>query len=173
MTTLSIVDCQYDGSNARLYYNLSGDCASPVWVEHVGIIGDLTIGDTDDEQQVNRRGARKIKVYNPGDSDITVSGNQIPQANYQGFQVINAAKGGGNPRHFMVLTGPVSSVNSFGYSGKFFNFDRSVSAPGEGEMEAAFNLKPAACVETACEVKAVKVLSAGTAADWNQTVISS
>lgn len=173
MTTTEIVQCQYDGSNAKLYYNLSGDCDAPVWVEHVGITGDLNLADTDDQQQVNRRTGVRVKAYNPGDTEIAITGTQIPQANYQGFQVINAAKRGGSPRHFMFLSGPISSVNSFGYSGMFYNFDRTVSAPAEGEMEQSFELKPAACVATECEIQAIKVLSAGTAADWNQTVISS
>ncbi len=173
MTTTEIVQCQYDGSNAKLYYNLSGNCAAPVWVEHIGIVGDLSLADTDDKQQVNRRGGRAIKAYNPGDTEIAITGTQIPQANYQGFQVINAAKKGGKPRHFMFLTGSLSNVNAFGYSGHFFNFDRSVSAPGDGEMEASFDLQPAACVAAACEVKAIKVLSIGTTSDWTQNVISS
>lgn len=173
MTTLEITQCQYNGSDARLYYNLSGDCNNPVWVEHVGIVGDLTLTDTDDQQQVVRRGGGSIKTYNPGDTEISIAGTQVPQVNYQGFQAITSAKKGGSPRHFMFLTGPIATVNSFGYSGQFYNFERSVSAPGEGEMEQSFELRPAACVLDECEVKAVKVLSGGTASDWNQAVISS
>ena len=173
MPTTEITECQNDGDKARIYYSLSGDCASPVWVEHVGIVNDLTLTDTDDQTQINRRTGNNLKKYNPGDTEISIAGTQIPQGNYQGFQVINSAKRGGDPRHLMFLTGPVTDVNSFGYAGHFYNFERSVNAPAEGEMEASFELKPAACVAADCEVKAVKVLSAGTAADWNQTGISS
>ena len=174
MPTTEITSCQNDGDQMKLYYNLSGDCAAPVWVEHVGIINDLNLNDTDDQQQVNRRGSiNSIKEYNPGDTELEVSGTQIVQGNYQGFQVINSAKKGGVARHFMILTGPISEVNSIGYAGLFYNFERSISGPGDGEQEASFLLKPAACASDDCKVKAVKVLSAGTAADWNQAVISS
>jgi hypothetical protein len=173
MVTTTITSCQNDGDQMRLYYNLSGNCAAPVWVEHVGIVGDLNLGDTDDENQVQRRGAGKLKTYNPGDTEVAITGTQIVQGNYQGFQVINSAKKGGSPRHLMVLTAPISNVNAIGYSGNWFNFERSISGPAEGEQEASFNLKPAACQSTACEVKAVKVLTAGTPSDWDQTVISS
>lgn len=174
MTTTEITECQNDGDEMRLYYSLSGDCEVPVWVEHVGIIGDLNLGDVDDKNEVRRRGSSSnIKKYNPGNSEIEITGTQIVQGNYQGFQVINSAKKGGSPRHFMILTAPISTVNAIGYAGQMYNSDRSISGPGEGEQEASFSLYPAACVAAACEVKAVKVLSAGTAADWDQTVISS
>lgn len=173
MVTTTITECQNDGDEMRLYYNLSGDCDTPVWVEHVGIIGDLDIADTDEENLLNRRGGNSIKKYNPGKTDLAITGKQVVQGNYQGFQVINAAKKGGDPRHLMILTNPIDNVNAIGYAGSWYNFDRSISGPAEGEQEASFNLKPAACVADECEVKAVKVLVGGTAADWDQTIISS
>ena len=174
MATTEITECQNDGDKMKLYYSLSGDCDSPVWVEHVGIINDLNLADTDDEQQVNRRGSvNSIKKYNPGDTDLAVTGTQIVQGNYQGFQVLNSAKKGGAPRHLMILSGALSDVNSIGYAGHWYNLDRSISGPAEGEQEGSFNLRPAACVVEECEVKAVKVLVSGTAADWDQSVISS
>lgn len=173
MVTTEITECQNEGEDMSLYYNLSGDCDTPVWVQHVGIIGDLNLGDTDDENQVNRRGGNALKKYKPGKTDVNPTGTQIVQANYQGYQVIVSAKKGGSPRHMMILTNTIDTVNAVGYSGLWYNFDRSISGPAEGEQEASFSLKPAACVSDACEVKAVKVLSASTASDWDQTVISS
>lgn len=173
MATTEITQCQNDGDEMRLYYNLSGDCNAPTWVEHVGIIGDLNLADTDDENEVTRRGGNSLKKYNPGKTDLAITGTQIVQGNYQGFQVVNSAKKGGSPRHLMLLTNPISNANAIGYAGMWYNFDRSISGPAEGEQEASFNLKPAACVETECEVKSVKVLSGGTVSDWDQTIISS
>lgn len=166
----TITECQNDGSDMRLYYDISGTCATPVLVEHVGIIGDLNVPDTDDENQVNRRGdSGTIKKYNPGDTDVSITGTQIVAGNYEGFLAITKAKKGGSPGIFLVLTGPVSEVNAIGYFGKWYNFDRSISGPAEGEQEASFNLKPAACSD--CEVRAVKVAVADTAADWDQTTL--
>ena len=69
----TITECTNDGSNMRLYYNISGDCATPVYVEHVGIVGDLQITDTSDENQLMRRGSLgTIKTFNPGDEDVSV-----------------------------------------------------------------------------------------------------
>jgi hypothetical protein len=166
----TITECQNDGSDMRLYYDISGTCETPVLVEHVGIIGDMNIGDVDDENQVNRRGsAAGIKTYNPGDSEVSVTGQQIVDGNYEGFLAITKAKKGGSAGAFLALTGPISEVNAVGYFGKWFNFDRSISGPAEDEMEASFNLKPAACSD--CLVRSVKVAVAGTAADWDQTTL--
>ena len=166
-----ITDCQNSGDQMSLYYNLSGDCAIPVWVLHVGIIGDLNIGDTDDEKTLKRRGSGSIKKYIPGDTDIAITGTQIVQSSYQGFQVLQSARKGGTPKHLLVLTSPISVVGACGYAGQFYNFDRSISGPAEDEQEGSFNLKPAACVATACEVKAVRVAVSGTAADWDSLVL--
>ena len=169
-TTIS--NCQSLGKDARLYYSTSGSCAVPVYVEHVGIIGDLNVGDTDDENQVQRRGGASlgIKTYNPGDSDVSITGTQIVDGNYEGFLYINGARKGGNPLDFLVLSGPISEVNTVGYRGKWYNFDRSLSFPAEGEMEQSFSLKPAACSD--CAVRPVKVLVANTAADWDPVISS-
>lgn len=166
-----ITDCQNSGDQMSLYYNLSGDCDSPTWVLHVGIIGDLNIGDTDDEKTLKRRGSGSIKKYVPGDTDLAITGTQIVQSSYQGFQVLQSARKGGTPKHLMILTSPLSVVGACGYAGKFYNFDRSISGPAEDEQEGSFNLKPAACVETECEVKAVRVTTGGTAADWDSLTL--
>lgn len=167
----TITECTNDGSNMRLYYNISGDCATPVYVEHVGIVGDLQITDTSDENQLMRRGSLgTIKTFNPGDEDVSVSGTQIVDGNYQGFLVINSARKGNSAVDFLILTGPLTEVNSVGYRGKWWNFERSISAPAEGEQEASFNLKPAACSD--CAVRAVKIAVANTAADWDTSVFS-
>lgn len=160
------------GKDARLYYSTSGSCAAPVYVEHVGIINDLSVADTDDENQVQRRGSAGggIKKYNPGDSEVNITGTQIVDGNYEGFLYINGARKGGNPLDFLVLSGPLSEVNAVGFRGKWYNFDRSLSFPAEGEQEQTFSLKPAACSN--CDVRAVKVLVSGTAADWDPVISS-
>lgn len=168
----TITECQNDGRDAKIYYSLSGDCANPVYTLHVGIIGDLNIGDTSDENQVNRRDSNTgIKSYNPGDADVNITGTQIVDGNYQGFAVLTRAKKGGTPVYLLILSGPVTEVNAIGYRGKWWNFDRSISMPSEGEQEASFSLKPAACSD--CPVRAVKVAVSGTAADWDQSIVSS
>lgn len=168
----TLAECQNDGSDMRVYYDISGTCDTPVLVEHIGVIGDLNINDVDDENQVQRRGAQGgIKTYNPGDTELAVTGQQIVDGNYEGFLAITKAKKGGVPGLFLILTGQVSEVNAIGYWGKWFNFDRSLSGPAEGEQEGAFNLKPAACSD--CLVRAVKITTASQVDDWDQTTLPS
>lgn len=169
--TTQITECQRQGDEMRLYYSLSGDCDTPVYVEHVGIIGDLTLSDVADENQVQRRGASGgTKTYNPGDKEVSITGTQIVAGDYDGYNVIRSAGRGGSPVDFLILTGPLSDTNSVGYRGKFYNFDNTINGPAEGEMDGAVNLKPAACSD--CPVREVKVVSPGTAADWDPTNIS-
>ncbi len=165
-----ITECQNDGRDARLYYNLA-TCENPVFNLHVGIINDLNLADTSDENQVNRRDGATIKTYNPGDQDINVTGTQIVDGNYQGYAVIVRAKKGGKPADLLILSGPITEINAIGYRGKFWNFDRTIAMPSEGEQEQSFSLKPAACSD--CPVRPVKVAVEGIAADWDQSIVSS
>ena len=164
------VDCVNPGKDMTLYYN-TGSCAVPVWVEHLGVVGDLQLEDTDDEEEVSRRrSAYNIKEFSPGMQTVSISGQQITDFNYQGNRYINASKKGGSPQDFLILTSPLTVVNAYGYRGKFYNFVRSVSGPMQGEQEQTFNLKPAACAD--CHVRAVLVSVSGTAADFDLTSLT-
>lgn len=165
----TITECQNDGGDMKIYYDISGTCDTPVLVEHVGIIGDLNLGDVDDERQVQRRGVSGLKTYQPGDTEVSVTGQQIVDGNYEGYLALTKAKKGGVPGLFLILTGAVSEVNTVGYWGKWYNFDRSISGPSEDEQEATFNLKPAACSD--CLVRAVKITTASQVDDWDQTAL--
>lgn len=153
-----------------LYYN-TGTCGTPVWVEHEGVVGDLQLEDSDDEEEVTRRRTvYNIKEYTPGLTDVAISGQIITDFNYQGTRYILSAKRGGSPKDFLILTAPLTVVNAYGYRGKFYNFSRGVSGPQQGEQELSFNLKPAACAD--CPVRAVLVSVSGTAADFDQSSLS-
>lgn len=161
------VDCQNAGRDMILYYNV-GDCATPIWVEHLGVIGDMNLGDVDDEEQLSRRrSTSRIKEYLPGDTDISITGQQITDGNYEGNAFLNSMRRGGEPGDVLVLTEPISSVNAYGVRGKMWNFDRSISGPASGEQEQQFSLKPAACSD--CAVRYVHVEVAETAADFDPT----
>lgn len=162
-----ILNCQNKGKDMILYYNVN-TCEAPVFVEHEGVIGDLNLGMTDDEEELTRRSSTSnMKEYLPGKTDISVTGTQITDGNYEGNAALNSAIADGDPIDVLVLTNDIDTVYSYGVRGKMYNFDRSINGPATGEMEQSFNLKPAACAD--CPVRYVKVAEAGTAADWDPT----
>jgi len=166
----SITNCQTNGSDFSTYYNV-GTAGSPIWVLHDGIIGDLTLGITDDENQSTRRSATSnFKEYLPGKTDLNFTGQQIPDGNYEGQAAFNSAIKDGDPIDLLLLTDDVDTQYAYGVRGEFYNFDRSISAPAEGEMEQSFSMKPAACPTVA--VRYVRVETAGTASDFDPTDIT-
>lgn len=163
-------DCENAGKDVSLYYNV-GTCAVAIWVEHLGIVGDLNLGETDDENELSRRrSSSDIKEYLPGMTDVSVSGQQITDGNYEGNAFLNSMRKGGSPRDVLVLTDDISTVNAYGYRGKWYNFDRSISGPAQGEQEQTFSLKPAACTD--CAVRPVKVTVADTIGDYDPTTFT-
>jgi len=164
----TITECEKPGSLMTLYYDTAGDCTTPVWVEHAGIVGDMTLNDEDEKNEVERR-IGGIKEYSSGDTDISIEGEQIPDFNYQGNVWINAARRGGIARQFLILNNKITAVNAAGYRGMFKNFVRNVSGPRTGEQKQTFNLAPAAC--SICPVRAVKVAVANAAADYDPTLV--
>lgn len=163
----SIASCQNPGSDMIAYYNV-GTCAVPVWSEHEGIVGDLNLGMVDDEEELTRRtSTSNFKEYTPGKTDVSFTGQQIPDGNYEGNAAFNSAIKDGTPLDILVLTDDLSVVNSYGIRGKMYNFDRSISGPATGEQEQTFSFKPAACSD--CPVRYVQVAIAGTAADFDPT----
>jgi hypothetical protein len=154
-----------------MYYNV-GTCLVPVWAEHSGVVGDLTLGITDDEEELIRRSSTaNFKEYIPGRTDISITGNQIPDGNYDGNAAFNSAIKDSGAIDLLVMTDDVDTLYAYGVRGKFYNFDRSINAPAQGEMEQAFSFKPAACAD--CPVRYVRVSVEGTAADWDPTDFTS
>jgi hypothetical protein len=164
----TITNCQNDGSNFALYWN-GGTAGTPIWLFHDGIIGDVNLGMVDDENESNRRTSTNIKEYNPGKTDISITGQQIPDGNYIGNAAFNSAIKDGNPVDLLALTDDVDIQYAYGVRGEFYNFDRSISAPSSGDQEQSFNFKPAACPTTA--VRYVRVDPAGTVGDWDPTSV--
>ena len=168
--TTTITDCQHDGSEFICYYNV-GTASVPIWVEHQGLIGDLNLGMTDDENESTRRSTTSnFKEYLPGKTDAVFSGQQITDGNYEGNAAFNSAVKDGDPIDLLILTDDVDTAYGYGLRGEFYNFDRSISAPASGEQEQSFSFKPAACPTTA--VRYVQVASAGTASDFDPTTIT-
>ncbi len=163
-------DCQNAGKDMVLYYNV-GDCADPVWIEHLGIVGDMNLGDTTDKEELQRRRSDSdIKEYLPGQSDISVTGTQLTDGNYEGNAVLNSARKNGEPIDVLVLTAPISEVGAYGVRGKFYNFDHSISGPNQGEQNQNFDLSPAACGD--CPVRYVKVNVSDAIVDYNPADIT-
>lgn len=168
MSTATPEQCDRKGSELTLYYN-TGTCDIPVWVQHLGIVGDLTISETDDEDELSIRDpSRNIKQYIEGRTDIAITGEQVTDPEYEGHSFLTAMRPGGDPGDILVLTGPLDVVGNVGYRGMFRNFDRTSNGPETGAATTAFNLKPAAC--TTCPVRPVKVSVADTAADYDPGV---
>lgn len=166
----TIAECQNKGKDMVLYYN-TGSCLIPVWVEHIGIVGDLTLAEADDEEEVQRRrSTSNVKVYVPGLTDVGITGTQITDGNYEGNAFLNSMRLGGSPRDVLVLTDDIGTVGAYGWRGKMYNLDRGISGPYSGEQEQNFNLKPAACAD--CDVRPVKVAVAAAAADYDPTTFT-
>jgi len=160
-------DCVNPGKDMTLYYNV-GTCGSPIWVEHLGVTGDLSLNEEDEEQAVQRRRASsRVNEFNPGNTDVSISGQQMTDSNYEGNAFLNSMRAGGTPREVLILTAPIAVVGAMGWRGKFWNFNRSISGPISGEQEQQFSLKPAACTD--CPVKTVKVATTNVAADFDPT----
>lgn len=161
----TLANCQNPGSDMTIYWN-AGTAGSPIWVEHKGIVGDVNLGIVDDEDETTRRDSASVfKEYAPGKTDISITGTQIPDGNYEGNAAFNSAIRGGDPIDILALTGPKSEEYAYGVRGEFYNFDRSITGPNTGQMEQSFNLKPALCPTT--RVRYVQIVSGLVATkDW-------
>jgi len=139
--------CDVRGRDMVLYYN-TGTCESPVWVLHKGIIGDLTLGETEDDEELSSRNPYRLtKEYLDGEIDLSITGTQSTDSAYAGFQALMTR----GLVSVMVLTGPVDVAGGTGWEGEWRNKDRTINGPTTGSMLTNFNLKPAAC--TLCPVR--------------------
>ena len=163
--------CDKRGSEFSLYLNLGNICTTPVWSFHKGVTGDLSLNETDDEEELTVRDpAQIVKQYNPGKTDIEISGQQTVDQLYEGNAFVNSARSGGSPIDVACLSGYIGEEGSAGWRGSFFNFDRSQSGPESGAATQNFRLKPAACQLTSCKVRPVKVATANAVADYDPSI---
>jgi len=165
MTTTNLTTCNKQGSDLSLYYN-TGTCDTPVFVYHKGIIGDMTVNETDDENELTvRNPAVKHKEYTAGKMDLGISGEQALDTQYEGYSFLESMRASGTPGDVLILTGLISVVGSQGWRGKWHNFDRTKNGPIAGAATVAFSLKPAACSD--CAVRPVQVAVANAVATFN------
>ena len=170
MSTAAPENCDLRGMEACLYLNL-GDEETPVWHEHIGLTGDLTCTETEDQNELSTRNRnRNVKEYTEGDTDITIAGQQVMDPEYIGWQFLYSMRTGGEPQDVMFLTQPISVVGAVGWRGMMRNFDRTFNAPATGSQTQNFSLKPAAC--TTVPVRPAKIAEADTAADYDPTTFS-
>lgn len=164
----TVIESCKKGSDMTLYYN-TGTGASPTWVEHLGMVEDLDVNESDELSELSgRRASRKVKEYNQGDTELSISGSQIHDPGYEGWQILNAARNDGVSKDLLVLSGSLATAGSYGWRGDFWNSDRSLKGPSSGDMVNAVNLQPAApCHADHQEVRVVKVATPGTAADFD------
>lgn len=164
-TSTTLSNCDKSGAEYTLYYN-TGTCGTPVWVEHIGIMNDVSIGETDDESELPlRQPSILVKLFTVGKTDLSISGEQAADPLYEGWSFLNAMRNGGEPGDVMVLSDDLSVVGATGWRGKWWNIDRSETAPQSGSASKTFNLRPAACTD--CTVRPVQVAVANTAADFD------
>lgn len=169
MATAAPLGCDLRGMDACLYFNVGTD-ASQVWVEHIGITGDLTCTETEDEDELTTRNRnRSVKEYTEGDTDINITGTQVMDPEYQGWQALYAARTHGAALDFMFLTQPISEVGAVGWRGMMRNKDRTFNAPATGSQTQNFSLRPAAC--TPVSVRPVKIAVANTVGAFDPTLV--
>lgn len=163
----NLTQCDRKGSEVSLYFS-TGTCATPVWIFHKGVIGDLSLSETEDEDELTVRDpAQLVRQYIEGKIDIEISGEQVVDYDYEGCNFLNAMRAGGSPGDICILSGYMSEVGVAGWRGHMRNFDRSVSGPDQGSARQTFRLKPAACVLAECKVRPVKVAVANAIADYS------
>jgi hypothetical protein len=171
MATAAPLGCDLRGMDACLYYNV-GDDDTQVWVEHIGITGDLTCSETEDEDELTTRNRnRSVKEYTEGETDINITGTQVMDPEYQGWQALYSARTHGEPLDVMFLTQPISEIGAVGWRGKMRNKDRTFNAPATGSQTQNFSLRPAAC--TPVPVRPVKILVAEALTNYDPTIIGS
>ena len=174
MTTANPTKCDRRGKELSLYFN-TGDDETQIWVFHQGIIGDLNLGEVeDDEELATRSPTRLVKEYIEGDIEVSITGQQLVDEDYEGYLFLYAMRAGGASRDVMCLTGPIDTDGVVGWRGKMRNKDRSISGAAQGGMTASISLKPAACTDVA--VRAVKIdggveetLGDSVVEDWDPT----
>lgn len=144
MSNLAI-ECCPPGKNMTLYFD-KGTHLDPIWTEHVGMIEDLNMSETEDVQEMSsRRRGRFVKEYNDGDIEVAIAGTQICDPDYEGWQALYAARNGGLPVHALCLTGLLDEQTcSTGWGGDWWNSDRSFNGPQTGNLTSVVNLQPAA-----------------------------
>jgi len=171
-TTAELSKCDNPGSAASIYFNsadtgLTYDCSAAVWVRHKGLIGDLSVTETEPENKLGRRDPSRIyDEYVSGRIQLDISGQQAFDIDYEGCDALNKARNGNASVDLLILSNLISVVGSAGYRGKFRNFDRSSSFPEEGAATQNFKLMPAACSLVACVVRAVRVNIASAIVDY-------
>lgn len=157
--------CDKRGQDLLLYYNV-GTKATPIWVEHLGIVGDLTLNEAEElNSRSVRSSTREVNEYTEGEIELSISGTQITDTAYEGYVFLQSMRRGGSARDVMILTGTIDTVGSQGWRGKMRNSDRGVSGPESGAMTTNFNLQPAACSDT--PVGPVQINVAGTVSDFD------
>lgn len=166
----NLTQCDKQGHEVSLYLS-TGTCDTPVWIFHKGVVGDLNLSETENENELsNRDPAQIVRQYTEDKIDLEISGEQVVDQDYEGCAFINSMRSKGEARDVCILSGYMSEVGNFGWRGHFRNFDRSVSGPESGAARQTFRLKPAACVLEACKVRPVKVDSADAVADYSPEV---
>lgn len=153
--------CDRRGKDMTLYLN-TGTLATPVWIQHLGLTGDVSINEVEDEEQLETRSStRFVKEYIEGDIDLTISGTQLVDENYEGYLFLYAMRVGGEARDVMVLTDTIDVEGAVGWRGKMRNKDRSITGAATGGMSGNYSLRPAACTDT--PVTPVKIAIVGPA----------
>lgn len=169
MTTATPTKCDRRGREGTMYLN-TGTSETPVWVEHLSLIGDLTINEVEDDEELATRSAtRVVKEYVAGNVDVNITGTQTVDEEYEGFLFLYAMRAGGEPRDVMVLTDAMDVAGAAGWRGKWRNKDRTTNMPETGGMTQNFSLRPAACTDVS--VREVKMSSADPPVleDWDPT----
>lgn len=160
-------NCDVRGMEMTLYFNL-GDDDTPVWTEHLGLTGDMTISEVEDDEELTTRNRnRAVKEYVEGETDLNITGEQVMDPQYIGWQMLYSARTHGQPIDVMVLTNPMDVVGAVGWRGKMRNKDRTFNGPATGAQTQQFSLRPSACTDV--PVRPVKVVAENDVEDYDPT----
>lgn len=176
-----LTQCDKKGTEMSIYYDTADDpttaggssCTTPTWVFNKAVTGDVTITETEDEEELSGRDPALIyKQYTESKADLEVSGELVVDNLYEGYIYMNAMRSGSFARNLLVLDGYLSELNNVGFKGKWRNFERTKSGPETGAMKQNFKLKPAACVKTGCYITPVKTAASSAIATYDPGVFA-
>lgn len=171
-----LTQCDKKGTDVSIYYDTADNpaiaggstCTSPVWVFHKGITGDVTITETESEEELSSRDPSLLyRQYSESKRDLEVSGEQLVDTLYEGFIYFNSMRAGSYARNLLILTGYISVLDNVGFKGKWRNFEATISGPETGSQKQNYKLKPAACVKSGCYIAPVITRAASTIATYN------
>jgi len=117
------------GYQCATYVRTSGSHGTPTWTE-VLLINDMAVDDPKEKLEADSRSANGMRKYEPGRTDLTVTGQIRKDASDTAYAAIASAFAGRTELDVMILDGKKDANGSIGYrlGMKVFKFSEDQAA---------------------------------------------